>query len=72
MNYIDITIGALALISYLIGFYAIFKNGYRPNLFTRIVWLGLALNNFVSVIKLGNQSSTISLALITLRRYLNQ
>ncbi len=52
-------------ISYLIGFYAIVKKGYRPSLFTRMVWLALALNNLYSVIKLGNEIPTISLAWVT-------
>ena len=48
--------------SYLIGFYAILKKGYRPNLFTRIVFLCLAINNLASVINLHNQYSTLVLA----------
>src|ERR1035437_2749670 len=65
MTLINLIILFLAGISYLIGFWAIFKKGYRPNLFTRIVFLLLSLNNLVSVIKLNNQSATLTLAWVT-------
>lgn len=59
-------IAIFAGLSYLIGFYAILQNKYRPNLFTRIVWLALAVNNLISVVNLHNQKATIVLALVTL------
>lgn len=62
MNLPNLAILLFAGASYLIGFHAIFKKGYRPKLFTRIVFLLLAINNLASVIKLGNQSSTVILA----------
>lgn len=62
----NILIIFFASISYLIGFYAILTQEYRPNLFTRIVWFGLALNSIVSVIKLHNQGGTIALAWVAL------
>ena len=55
-----------ASLSYLIGFYEIYKNKYKPNLFTRSVWLALAFNNLFSVIKLHNQDVTLALAWVTL------
>ncbi len=66
MNSTYILIGLLASASYLIGFKAIFRGGYRPNLFTRTVFLCLAVNNLASVLKLGNQVSTTVLAWVTL------
>ncbi len=57
-----IFIGIFAEVSYLIGFLAVLKKSYRPNLFSRIVWLGLALNTLVSVMKLHNQTPTLTLA----------
>lgn len=62
MSLSGIAILLFAGASYLIGFHAIFESGYRPKLFTRIVFLLLALNNLASVIKLGTQSSTVVLA----------
>lgn len=56
----------MAGLSYLIGFYSILVNKYKPNLFTRIVWLALAVNNLISVIGLHNQKATIVLAWVTL------
>jgi len=66
MTLVNFAILFFAATSYLIGFWAIFNEGYRPNLFTRIVFLCLSLNTLVSVIRLGNQSSTLVLAWVTL------
>ncbi len=65
MSVINVLIVIFACISYWMGFSAMFKKGYKPNLFSRFVWFGLALNNAVSVISLHNQTSTVILATIT-------
>ncbi len=65
MTFTNLAILIFASASYLIGFWAILKKGYRPNLFTRVVFLCLALNNLASVIKLDNQYSTLVLAWVT-------
>ncbi len=62
----NILIGVFASVSYFLGFSAIIKKQYKPNLFSRFVWLGLALNNVISVIVLNNQLATVVLASITL------
>lgn len=65
MTFTNLAILLLAGASYLIGFHAILKKGYRPNLFTRIVFLCLSINNIASVIILQNQYSTLVLAWVT-------
>lgn len=65
MTFTNLAILFFAGISYLIGFHAILKKGYRPNLFTRIVFLCLSINNLASVISLHNQYSTLVLAWVT-------
>ncbi len=65
MTLTNLAILCFASISYIVGFYAIIKNGYRPNIFTRTVFLCLSLNSLASVIKLGTQSSTLTLAYVT-------
>lgn len=66
MNFTYIIIAIFASLSYLIGFYAILKPEYHPNVFTRTVWLVLSINNLISVLKLGNETSTTVLAWVTL------
>src|SRR3990167_157417 len=66
MFFTHFSIATLASVSYLIGFYAILWGVYRPNLFTRTVFLCIALNNLASVIKLENETSTLVLAWVTL------
>jgi hypothetical protein len=66
MNLTYIVIAVLASLSYLLGFFAILKPEYHPNVFSRTVWLVLALNNLVSVVKLSSGTSTSILAWVTL------
>src|ERR1700677_3410476 len=40
--------------SYFVAIRSIFKNQYRPNLYSRIIWFFLALNSFASVVALKN------------------
>lgn len=65
MTFTNLAILLFAGISYLIGFHAILKKGYRPNLFTRVVFLCLSVNNLASVISLHNQYSILVLAWVT-------
>jgi hypothetical protein len=67
MEYIYNNLGVLLVIlfagsSYLVGFYAVVKGKYKPNAFTRVVFLFLSVNNLISVINLDNQVSAKSLA----------
>lgn len=50
----------------MIGARAIFNNKYRPNVFSRIIWLFLAVNNFVSVLVLKSSFPVLLLAGLSL------
>lgn len=52
--------------SYYFGAKAILENKYKPNLYSRVIWLILAINGTISVILLQNASSVIWLALLGL------
>ena len=52
----------LTTASYFFGAKAIVENRYRPNLYSRIIWLLVALNGLVSVILLKNFPTVILFA----------
>ena len=54
-----VILGFIAL-SYLIAVRSIFKNQYKPNLYSRIIWFFLALNSFASVVALKNSPLVIA------------
>lgn len=50
--------------SYFFGAKAILQNKYFPNVYSRIIWLLLAINGLVSVILLKNSASIILFAIL--------
>ena len=50
--------------SYFFGAKAIVENRYRPNVFSRVIWLLVALNGLASVILLRNSTSVILFAVL--------
>ena len=50
--------------SYFFGAKAILENKYFPNIYSRIIWLLLAINGLVSVILLKNSPSIVLFALM--------
>lgn len=59
MNFLIII---FTIASYFFGAKAIYENKYYPNIYSRIIWLLLAINGLVSVILLKNNFSVILLA----------
>ena len=60
----NILILLFTITSYFFGAKAIVENRYRPNVFSRIIWLLVALNGLASVILLKNSSSIILFAVL--------
>ena len=60
----NILILLFTVASYFFGAKAIVENRYRPNLFSRIIWLLVALNGLASVILLRNSPSIILFAVL--------
>ena len=60
----NILILLFTVASYFFGAKAIVENRYRPNVFSRIIWLLVALNGLASVILLKNSSSIILFAVL--------
>lgn len=58
----DLAIVVCILLSYAIGSKAILDNKYRPSIYSRIIWLLFALNNFISVLILKNSTAVLILA----------
>lgn len=52
----------LVAASYFFGVKSIFQNKYAPSIYSRIIWILLSVNNFVSVIALENSFSILLLA----------
>lgn len=52
--------------SYFFGAKAILENKYFPNIYSRIIWLLLAINGLISVILLKNSPSVILFAILGL------
>lgn len=50
--------------SYFFGAKAIVENRYRPNVFSRIIWLLIALNGLASVVLLRNSAAIILFAVL--------
>lgn len=48
------------------GAKSIYQNKYTPSIYSRIIWILVAFNSFLSVIFLGNNSSVILLASLSL------
>lgn len=48
--------------SYFFGARAIYQNKYYPNIYSRIIWLLMSINNLISVIFLKNNPSIVLLA----------
>ncbi|OGL36272.1 hypothetical protein A3F05_03095 [Candidatus Saccharibacteria bacterium RIFCSPHIGHO2_12_FULL_47_17] len=47
-------IALFTILSYSTATHAIFYDKYRPSIYTRIIWFGIAFNNFASVFALHN------------------
>ncbi len=58
----DLAIIFFIFLSYFFGLKSIFDNRYRPNVYSRIIWFILVLNNFISVLLLNNNFSVLILA----------
>lgn len=52
--------------SYIIGAVQILRNSYKPNVFSRIVWLLLAVNSYAAILVSHSSSSSKLLSLIFL------
>lgn len=61
---ITIAIIILSILSYYVGITAVLKGQYKPNVYSRIIWLLLSVNGLVGVIKLGNDNGIIVLSLL--------
>ena len=59
--FLYILIGFFGLSSYIVGVSQILKNKYSPNVFSRVVWLLLAVNAFVAILMSGGSKSSILL-----------
>lgn len=59
MNFI---IAVCIVLSYAIGAKSIIDSKYRPSIYSRVIWLFLAINNFASVLILKNNFTVILLA----------
>lgn len=51
-----------ATLSYSFGIAAVFRGNYRPSIYSRFIWLLLAINSFVGVIALQNNTGSIILS----------
>lgn len=60
----NILILIFTIASYFFGAKAILENRYRPNVFSRIIWLLVALNGLASVVQLKNSPSIILFAVL--------
>jgi hypothetical protein len=47
-------IGLFVTLSYAAGINAILRKNYKPSIYTRIIWFGIAFNNFASIFALHN------------------
>lgn len=61
-----ITILLLGSASYIIGVKQILKNKYSPSLFSRVVWLLLAINSFAGVLLSDSTNASVLLGAIIL------
>jgi len=52
--------------SYTIGVFQVLKGNYKPSLFTRLVWLLLAINAYAGVTLSGSTSGSVALATVLL------
>lgn len=59
MNWI---IAFLVILSYTIASKAILNNKYHPSIYSRFIWLLLAINNFASIVVLKSNNAIILLA----------
>lgn len=64
MNLTNIFITLFTVASYFFGSKAILENRYKPNVFSRVIWLLVALNGLASVILLKNSYSVVLFALL--------
>jgi hypothetical protein len=53
-----------ALLSYSFGVSSVFRGSYKPSIYSRLVWLLIAINGLVGVSLLKNSTGTIALAII--------
>lgn len=58
----NLIIALFVIASYAIGSRSIFKNKYKPSIYSRVIWLLLAINNLASVVLLKNNFSVLILA----------
>lgn len=63
MNWV---IAILVIFSYSIAVKAILKNRYHPSVYSRFIWLLLAVNNFASILALKSNSNIVLLASLVL------
>src|SRR3989344_1787787 len=58
----DLAIVLFVMLSYISGSKAILNNKYRPSVYSRVIWLLLVTNGFISVLALRNSFAVILLA----------
>jgi hypothetical protein len=61
-----IVMGLFGFLAYGFGMYRIIRRRYQPNTFSRLVWVGIALNSFLAVLMGGGSSGSHALAGIIL------
>lgn len=59
---INLLIILFVLLSYISGLKSILENKYRPSIYSRVIWLILVINNFISVLVLKNDLTVLILA----------
>lgn len=62
----DYLIILLVLLTYIFGARSILNGSYKPNIYSRAIWLILVINNFISVLMLRNSFTVLLLAGLTL------
>lgn len=61
---VTVAVIILSLLSYYFGISAVLKGQYKPNVYSRIIWLLLSVNSLIGVIAIGNEMSTIALSIL--------
>lgn len=65
-TFIYIIIALLGISSYAAGAWKMLRNKYSPSVFSRIVWVLLAINSFVAVVLSGSSASILLGAILLL------
>lgn len=61
---IILLIGLLSGLSYIAGLHSIVTHRYKPKVFSRTVWLLLAINGLIGLVSLGSENETILLSAV--------